>query len=152
MARTEREDVMKDTISTTAEDGTVYEFEKPEFECELKHIDNDYIYAKLMVGGIDFVVMYNLEGGVVSSGGATRAYNLTPIKKQWYKDKEILSKENPKLIVIIETGVKLWAYGYDRECFEVLEEFYEQGFIDEKKVRLANKEEVLSLYYQDKEK
>ena len=140
----------KETLVITTDDRTVYEFEKPEFECELLKVTD-----KGIIGIVSGNATRWTQGGVCVHIGASTfpaQYNLTPIAKPWYEDKSILSKENPKLMVIKETDMKIWAYGYDSGCFLILEYFYEQGFIDKKKVRLATKEECLSLYYQDKDK
>ena len=148
--------VIQKTISIASEDGTFYKFEKPEFKCELlcvgKHGDVIGCVTTDHVGFKEVTLFWDNSGTCfTTSTNRTKdtrrsEFNLTPIKKVWYENHNILSKENPKLMVIKETNMLIWVYGYELKCFLILEYFYEQGFSDENKVRLATKEEVMSLY------
>ena len=80
------------TISITDENGKVYEFEKPEFECEL------LVFRYRQICGIGFE-HYSDETSIYpivwdKKGKSTTHNNmdLTPIKPKWYEDKALIGK------------------------------------------------------------
>ena len=80
------------TLSITSDEGTTYEFEQPDFECELKFIaDGEWIYGHIDDDGLGINHRFMCSWGV-NSGTAIcvdglynfSCYNLSPIKPNWY--------------------------------------------------------------------
>ena len=78
----------QDTISIIDEDGTVYEFEKPEFECEFWKTIGNTLYGIVYEDGRDVAQQWDIRDGesfeFIRIGDIK--FNLTPVKKQWYED------------------------------------------------------------------
>jgi len=124
-------------LTIADQDGKVYEFEKPEFECELLKVykNNKIIGSACNANWDDELqpLIWDTNGIVISRD--SRMYDLTPIKKEWYKD------ESNFPMLMIEGGTSKWF------IIESKEEYYE--YCDDSD-RLATKEEVMSLYWEDK--
>ena len=122
---------MKETISITAPDGTVHEFEKPEFECELLEVKDEKIFGwHRGDNGYIEIIRFNFSGG-----SNVMSTDLTPVKKEWYD----YSENFPAVMVEGATGK--WF------IVEFKEQYHE--YCDDSD-RLATKEEVMSLYWKDK--
>jgi len=134
---------IKPILSITANDGTIHEFEKPEFDCEFIAIQDNYIYGNITIGGITFVVKWSDEGGVVSSGGATRAYNLVPIEKHWYDSSENFPR------IVYNTGGFSGIIEVTHKIDNIL--YYHGGHTKIWDIRDLTKTEVDSIYYEGKE-
>jgi len=126
-----------ETISIKDNNFKVYEFEKPDFECELFTIKPNIIY------GIWYDEKYdewrNGQWGLNSGLSNDGAYsNLSPIKQKWYED----SNNFPALAVDKKTG----AY-YKVVCVEEGFIITDDGFrFKKEELILATKEERDSLY------
>ena len=125
-----------ETLSITAEDGTVYEFEKPDFDCELlKVYENKKIVGSACDASFGHELqpfIWNINGIVISRD--SRIYDITPIKKPWYENEDNF----PALLI--------WN-DYDRVVYNKNEAINNL----EKNWRLATKEEVEALYYDNKD-
>ena len=130
--------VAKDILSITAPDGVVYEFEKPEFECKIFYRNSKYrtIHGIIFEEGNTYSIEWNHAGKVlnVTLSRGVKNYNLTPIKKEWYEYPENF----PALLK--HDWYKIFNTVYYMEDVLALNKHW----------RLATKEEVMSLYLEDK--
>jgi len=108
-------------ISITDEDGKVYEFEKPEFECELWKIVP--------------------ESNTTHWDGR---YNLTPIKPKWYEDKDNF----PALVKFEHSKVFDTVDYYKPKENEIWN--HQGGYYKPNEIRLATKQECDRLYCEGK--
>ena len=126
---------MKEAISITSNDGVVYEFNKPKFECELLKVVEDIIIGWYLHSNIVYACSWKLDGTDLSS----HEKHLTPIKKQWFD-----YPENFPCIISNNDFTKSKV---------IMHKNYEQsGWINllSHGWRLATKYEIASLYYKDK--
>lgn len=139
---------MKETISITAEDGTVYEFEKPEFGCEFWKIGSINNLQYSIIGSVEMygctnLVYWNFDGKCHQGNGYfINEWNLTQIKKEWYED-----ETNFPALLIKNYGTEEkpdYDYGLIMNASSYIVQVEENGW------RLATKEEVESLYYEGK--
>lgn len=73
---------LKETISITDEDGKVYEFEKPEFKCELLKVVHGLIIGYVVIGGLSVRSHTWLRTGECFFGTEQyKNFYLTPIAK-----------------------------------------------------------------------
>ena len=126
-----------ETISITAEDGTVYEFEKPDFQCELLKVYKDTI---IIGSACDAYHHSTLQAISWMTDGCTvkdrdSIYELTPIKKPWYED-----ESNFPTLLKAQGEYYLETYPLN-EGTKVL--------VKTNKIRLATKEELLALYVEE---
>ena len=124
----------RETISITAPDGIVYGFEKPNsFDVEIERVIGTraygYIYNDKLINGIA-QQSWDLIDGKGSSYLIDGNQNLTPIKKEWYEDENLLP-------IIVYSDLK---------GLEILNTFGDKR----NSHRLATKEEVMSLYWKNK--
>jgi len=78
--------IPEETLTITDEDGKVYEFEKPEFECELLGIERDLIIGWVKDSqGYLFAYSWCKTNGLDNISTSSNDFNLTPIK-QWFED------------------------------------------------------------------
>lgn len=87
----------KDYISIKDNDGTEYKFEKPDFDCELLKVINDYIIGYVVVNTIPEPVRWSFRGKAFKTLdylNSSKSFNLTPYKelKRGYKEKDIKGK------------------------------------------------------------
>ena len=125
---------MKEAISITSNDGVVYEFNKPKFECELLKVVEDIIIGWYLHSNIVYACGWKLDGTDLS----LHEKHLTPIKKPWFEYPENF----PALI-----------YCSEYERFEIalnIEHLLTDEYVVSEHIRLATKEEVVSLYWKDK--
>ena len=127
----------RETISITAPDGTIYEFEKPEFECELFKCVDNFILGVVydFRANKPLVQSWDLATGNGSNYLIDNCSNLIPIKKKWYEYPENF----PALMIEGATG-KWFVIEFEEQYYD-----YCDG-----SDRLATKEEVMSLYWKDK--
>ena len=120
-------------ISIKDDNGVVYEFEKPDFECELLKVYGDYmIGATLSETGKTWM---EEKWTIAGKSKHHKKWNLTPLKKEWFKD------ENNFPALVIGSN----------ELF-VIDTITSLGIlkIESNELRLATKEELNSLYYEGK--
>ena len=124
-----------ETISIKDEDGKVYEFEKPRFECELLKVVDGMIvmYYKTILGTMGARIL-------TSDGTSTdESFSLTPIKPKWYED---------------ESNFPMYITPIDSDSMTnpmILTKPKHYSNIGNPHLwRLATKEEVQSLYYEGK--
>jgi len=128
-------------LSITAEDGAHYEFSKPEFDCEFKFANSAWVYGIVKTqNNHKHTYRWSANGTCQSVGRLTNHYsarfNLTPIVKKWYED-----ERNFPAIIIRHGGTDLMIV-FSKWLYDSLKHDY----------RLATKQEVNKLYYQDKNK
>lgn len=123
---------MKETISVTDENGKVYEFEKPEFECELYAIKQNRIVG-FATSNMGYGLEWRLDGSIIGRGNSDYL-RLTRIKKEWYED---------------EANFPCWITNGN----SILPAKSKNNYLANAKDgwRLATKEEVETLYYKDKQ-
>lgn len=135
-------------ISIADEGGKVYEFEKPEFECELLAIDDsNQIVGLTYPNGQKTLTCFNLQGEafeIVDELIRWHNKDLAPIKPKWYEDETnfpalVVNKSGDyQKVVKLEDNVMIFSCG----------QLHIDRFNSE--WRLATKEEALSLYYEGK--
>ena len=85
-----------ETISVVDENGKVYEFEKPDFECELLKVLFDHNNKAYIIGysldvrkelGYPYPKTWTIDGKCYDDDDTLDGdFNLTPIKPKWYED------------------------------------------------------------------
>lgn len=123
-----------DTISIADDNGKEYKFKKPEFECELLKVmhPKSKLPDILAIIANDIIVTFFTNGECYYMDESDAFdYNLTPIKPKWYDNESNF----PAVMIDEESQTP-----YITDINGIL-----------KGSRLATKEEVNSLYYQDKE-
>ena len=118
-------------------------FEVPDFEAELKFIDND----NFIIGTIDGYVAIWDSNGIVDEAYHRTEYNLTPLKKEWYGDEA-------NFPALIKYEYKTIHCNYEKQLF-IANDYteFKDCILDNpysRNVRLATEAELLSLHY-DKE-
>lgn len=120
-----------------------YGFEVPEFEAELYYKDKfGCIYG--LVDGFSF--MFDTDGTAYNSDKTDEElnlqYNLTPIKKPWYEDESNF----PCVVKNTHTGIFqiMRKSNNSIQCIHTLQTYNPKNY------RLATKEEVLSLFKEEK--
>jgi len=114
-----------EAISITDDNGKVYSFEKPEFECELKFVD---VKSKIIGTINNNITIWENNGECYYTETVSGMWNLIPIKKLWC--------ENPENFpAVVKHHNLIWIA-------------YSKGEI--KDARLATAEELLALYHQGK--
>lgn len=89
-------DIQQETISITDEQGKEYKFEKPDFECDLLKAVGNTIYGIVYdKQGRDYAQQWDKRDGesFEFSRIGDSMHNLTPIKKQWYEDEELIKEK-----------------------------------------------------------
>jgi len=141
---------MEGTLSITDDNGKVYEFEKPEFECELLKVVGLWIvgYSKMDEGNLTLMARcWDKNTGIMIDSDTIRYFDLTPIKKQWYE--EFIDAEPFEIAVVDKGNCIFTATGFDGTMF------YDSNGNEisfATNLRLATKDEVMSLYWEGKEK
>jgi len=139
-----------ETISIKDKNGKIYEFEKPEFECELLKVKNGMIYGiatnhQNSVCSFQWNTAGSIYSTTASSLKGSGVRNLTPVEPKWYEDENnfpaLVKFGNQKSFDTVDY--------YKHEKNEIWN--HQGGYYKPKEIRLATKEEVLSLYYKDKE-
>jgi len=124
------------SISIT-DNGKVYEFEKPEFECEYIGSKSPHEFAMWVKGnGVWMVFIYTFAGVAWYNQTTQLPFNLTPIKSKWFEDESNFP--------CIMTKIKKSRTTYKSFEYRDFKNLFDSGW------RLATKEEVSSLYYEDK--
>ena len=135
---------MGETISIKDDNGKEYLFEKPEFECELLKVTKDGFilgYIRDDIGLAPIPMSWSdVTGFCYSDCESEIGYNLTPIKAKWYED-----ESNFPALLVTNSG----SDEFFLETFPLNEGT--KILLETKKLGLATKEEINSLYYQDKE-
>ena len=124
-------------LSITDKDGKVYEFKKPDFECNLFEIHKGTIYGRAN----ETVSKWQLNGKHLPPNGYNN-YNLAPIQKKWYEDEANF----PALVSYNSTDqgdLYCTAYGYENEF---LYDELNKSIAHLNHLRLATKQERDSLY------
>ena len=131
-------------ISIADEDGKAYEFEKPEFECELLKIinskiigyivwkDNLYPCSWFTLSGVCEMTIVDKSSNYDTFSDYNKDYNLTPIQKKWYED-----EANFPAFMILDGKFPVYCITLDKR---IAKNNIEHGF------RLATKQERDSLY------
>ena len=119
--------------------GKEYKFEKPDWwndKCELFRV---YLDEKRIVGSIkidnsaQFLVKWSFAGQITDGYGHE---HLTPIKTKWYED-----EANFPALVVRDNNIIALRSPNKEHYLQAVKDGY----------RLATKDEVLALYYEDKE-
>ena len=130
----------RETISITAPDGTVYEFEKPNFNIVMHEVRNRFIFGRVN----EMPVVIGIDGRILDSDYVSIGKFLTPIKKEWYEYPENFPALviNSKELYLVNSYKDGWVSfrKYEKDAYNLNLEHY----------RLATKEEVMSLYWKDK--
>lgn len=125
-----------------------YGFEVPEFECEIYTIKDDFqIIGSVLKSGDWYPVSWDSKDGIIYNfpTGNSDDFNLTPIKKPWYEDES----NKGKLITNKYDEVRKIQYISNNKVATHQQNLYEDAIkVDE--WRLLEKEEVLSLYKEEK--
>ena len=128
------------TLSIKAEDGTVYEFEKPTmFDCGLLKITYGVVIGYIIEDESLYPMKWTMQGKYLNSSDK---YDLTPIKPQWYEDEcnfPALCKYQGDFIVVHhreDTGLHGTDFNWICE-------------VDDTEIELATKQERDSLYVKD---
>jgi len=136
-----------ETISIKDSDGKVYKFEKPEFEVELYSV-KPQDGTKVIIGAFYSPdrKWHTGKWGINGNVGIryNSSVNLTPIKPKWYED----GNNFPALITDGKIFEIAESFNITKQRFNFRNIYYSNicnGW------RLATKEEIESLYYQDKE-
>lgn len=118
-----------------------YGFEKPDFECEILKEYGDYLIgARLDLDVWIHMRWYKKTGGAYLSDD----FNLTPIKKPWYED-----ESNFPCLCYWNGGEEfIHIVNYDKKENSI-SGIGENSYYPSE-IRLATKEEVLSLYKEEK--
>mgnify|MGYP006995583509 CR=1 FL=1 len=132
-------------LSITADDGTVYEFEKPSFECELLKVV-DELNSQCIIGytfknNRVLATKWHIDGCEMFTGTFSQNVDLTPIAKPWYENEANF----PALVTKDGDTFQVWQKHFFERMLESMLDDFANGW------RLATKQEVDSLYYQDKD-
>lgn len=132
-----------ETLKIEDENGKVYEFGKPDFECKLHEVFSGLIYGRIN----NLPARWSLDDGEAKAVGSRYSsidkHNLTPIKPKWYEDesnfpalmyRQDISDEEYSPYVTIAGNIA----------------GYKSLIVRSSMIRLATKEEVESLYYEGK--
>ena len=101
---------MKETISITAPDGTVYEFEKPDsFDVEIERVIGNiaygYVYSDKVINGI-VQQSWELIDGKGYSYLIDGKQNLTPITKKCFKKiVSYINEETQDIFIVHEDNI-----------------------------------------------
>jgi len=120
-------------VEITSDDGTVYEFEKPEFECELyavKTNSQDIVIIGAIKNKQD--VWWESKWSISGKDFNSATFNLTPIKQ----------KEEIQFPALMTTEYKEFTNANNKDTLQTL---LKMGW------RLATKAEIDSLFYEGKE-
>ena len=133
----------KETISTTDEDGKVYEFEKPSFEIELFSVkvagDRELsIFGAYKAGNEWYSIIFDIYG---VCNEPSDQLSLTPIAKQWYED------ENKSPYAVMLKDEKDGKYYINVLFWEDVSMPNFKEVINNGTCRLATKQERNSLHY-----
>ena len=105
----------KETLSIRDDEGTLYEFKKPDFKCELLKIYNNKIIGYVVDRPEDEAktVNWNLEGRGLYG---MNCFNLNPhVVTEWWKP---YTDGEPFEILVVDKGNCLYiAVEYDKLCF-----------------------------------